>query len=83
MIHEEGKEELSGFLKTQKDTTHEEVVSAVNYLKLRKVRRLMLENQSDLEKAAPEQQMTLLLTHQHLKSMEIELTKGIGTVVIR
>ncbi|MCW3073685.1 MAG: primase [Flaviaesturariibacter sp.] len=83
MIHEEGKDELSGFLKTQKDTTHEEVISAVNYLKLRKVRRLMLQNQADLEKAAPEQQMTLLLTHQHLKGMEIELTKSIGTVVIR
>jgi DNA primase len=83
MIHEEGKEELSGFLKTQKDTTHEEVISAVNYLKLRKVRRLMLQNQADLEKAAPDQQMTLLLTHQHLKGLEIELTKSIGTVVIR
>ncbi|MDB5197930.1 MAG: primase [Flaviaesturariibacter sp.] len=83
MIHEEGKDELSGFLKTQKDTTHEEVISAVNYLKLRKVRRLMLQNQADLEKAPPEQQMTLLLTHQHLKGMEIELTKGIGTVVMK
>jgi DNA primase len=83
MIQEDGKDELSGFLKTQRDTTHEEVISAVNYLKLRKVRRLLLQNQADLEKAAVEQQMTLLLTHQHLKQVEMELTRSIGTVVLR
>jgi DNA primase len=66
-----------------KDTTNDEVESAINYLKLRKVKRLLLQNQADLEKADPEKQSTLFLTHQHLKQMEIELSKKIGSVVIR
>ena len=83
MIHKENKEELSGYLKTQKDTTEDEVESAINYLKLRKVRKLLLQNQADLENADLQQQETLLLTHQHLKQMEIELTRKIGSVVIK
>jgi DNA primase len=82
-ISRDHHEELSSYLKTQKDTTHEEVESAVNYLKLRKVRKLLLQNQSDMEKALPDQQSTLFLTHQHLKQMEMDLTKKLGTVVLR
>jgi DNA primase len=82
-ISKENKSELSNYLKTQKDTTHEEVESAVAYLKLRKIRKLMMQNQADLEKADPIDQQTLVLTHKHLKEMEIELTKKLGTVVIR
>ena len=61
----------------------EEVDSAINYLKLRKVKRLLLQNHADLEKATPTEQNNLLLTHQALKQMEMELTKKIGTVVLR
>lgn len=74
---------LSNYLKSQKDTTHEEVESAINYLKLRKIKRLLLQNQADLEKATTANQQTLFLTHLHLKQMEMELTKKMGTVVIR
>ena len=83
MIHKEQKEELSGFLKTQKDTTEEEVQSAVNYLKLRKIRKLLLQNQADMEHAKGSEQETLILTHQHLKQLEIDLTQKLGSVVIR
>ena len=71
------------YLKIGKDNSHEEVESAINYLKLRKIRRLLLQNQADLEKADPAQQSTLFLTHQHLKQMEMELTRKLGTVVLR
>ena len=41
-------------------------------------------NQRDLEKAtSPEEQMILVQTHQHLKQIEIELTKQLGTVIYR
>jgi len=44
----------------------------------------MDENQRDLEKATiAEDQMILVQTHQHLKQMEIELTKQLGTVIFR
>ena len=38
------------FLKTDIDRTNEEVESAINYLKLRKIKRMLLENQIDMEK---------------------------------
>ena len=83
LIDKDNKDELDNYLKSQKDTTYDEVESAVNYLKLRKIRRLMLQNQVDLEKALPDQQMTLLHTHTHLKKMEMELTKKLGTTIVR
>jgi DNA primase len=71
------------YLKMEEDKTMDEVESAISYLKLRKIRRLLLQNQADLEKADVSQQSTLFQTHQHLKQMEMELSKKIGSVVIR
>jgi DNA primase len=82
-LKRDNEETLMNFLKIGKDNTHEEVESAINYLKLRKIKRLLLQNQTDLEKADPAQQATLFLTHQHLKQMEIELCRKLGSVVIR
>jgi DNA primase len=82
-LKKENESVLMSYLKMGKDNTLEEVESAINYLKLRKVKRLLLQNQNDLEKALPNQQPTLFLTHQHLKQMEMELSKKVGTVVIR
>ncbi len=81
-LHHENKEELQGYLKMQKDNTVAEVESATSYLKLRKIKRLLMENQTDMEKADADFP-TLIMTHQHLKIMEMELTKKIGTVVLR
>lgn len=77
------EDELMSYLNIQRDNTTEQVESAINYLKLRKIRRLLLQNQADMEKALPNDQQTLFLTHAHLKQMEIELTKKLGAVVIK
>ncbi|MGZ3938555.1 MAG: toprim domain-containing protein, partial [Flavisolibacter sp.] len=82
-LKKENENVLMSYLKIGKDNTHEEVESAINYLKLRKIKRLLLQNQADLEKADQSQQSTLFLTHQHLKRMEMELSKKLGSVVIR
>lgn len=61
-----------------------EVVSTLSYLKLRKIKRMIEENQQDLEKAhTNEEQLMLIQTHQHLKQMEIELLKKGGTVIVK
>ncbi len=61
-----------------------DVFSSLNYLKLRKIKRLIDENQKDFEKAVlSEEQMMFLQTHQHLKQMEMELTKQLGTVIFK
>jgi DNA primase len=78
------KDHYDGPLPTREDLYKEEVSSTLNYLKLRKIKRLIDENQRDLEKAySSEDQLTLLQTHQHLKQLEIALTKDHGTVIFR
>ena len=78
------KEHFEGHIATREELFAEEVFSTLNYLKLRKIKRLMDENLRDLEKATiAEDQMMLVQTHQHLKQMEIELTKQMGTVIFR
>lgn len=77
-------EQLYRFLKIGEDKTNEKVLSAVNYLKLRKIKRMLLENQVDMEKEhTPEELNMLRETHRHLKKMEMDLTLSLGTVVIR
>ena len=78
------KEHYEGHIPTRDELFKEEVFSTLNYLKLRKIKRLMDENQRDLEKTTlAEDQMILVQTHQHLKQMEIELTRQLGTVIFR
>lgn len=78
------KDHFEGYIATRDDLFAEEVFSTLNYLKLRKIKRLMDENQRDLEKSTDaEDQMILVQTHQHLKQMEIELTRQLGTVIFR
>jgi DNA primase len=79
----ENEENLLNFLNMQKDTTHDEVESAISYLKLRKIRKLLMQNQADMEKADAATQQTYFLTHVHLKQLEIELSRKLGSVVIR
>ena len=83
-VDRENETELLSYLKTEEDRTNEEVDSAINYLKLRKVKRMLLENQVDLEKKhSPEEYNMLYQTHEHLKLMEIQISKKMGTVVIK
>jgi DNA primase len=76
--------ELMTFLKMDEDKTHIEVESAINYLKLKKIKRMLLENQVDLEKKhTPEQYRDLTQTHEHLKQMEREISGKLGAVIIK
>ena len=76
--------ELMGFLKMDEDRTHIEVESTLSYLKLRKIKRMLLENQVDLEKKhTPEEYRNLTQTHDHLKQMEREISNKLGTVIIK
>ncbi len=77
-------EHFDGKMPTREDLYKEEVISTVNYLKLRKIKRLIEENQQDLaHDHTPEEQLMLIQTHQHLKILELELTKKLGTVILR
>ncbi len=83
-VARDNEDRLMKFLKIDEDKTNEQVDSAINYLKLRKIKRMLLENQLDLEKPHTEEEYSMLhQTHEHLKQMEMELTKKSGTVIIR
>ncbi len=83
-LAKENESQLMGFLKMGEDKSNEGVESAVNYLKLRKVKRMLLENQLDLEKPHTEEEFGMLhQTHEHLKQMEIELSKKMGAVILK
>lgn len=69
---------------TREELYKEEVLSCLNYLKLRKIKRLIAENQRDMEKStASEELMNLMETHQHLKQLEIQLVSKLGTVIVK
>ena len=78
------KEFYQGKIATREELYKEEVFSTVNYLKLRKTKRMMDENQREMEKEhTMEEQLMLLQIHQHLKQIEIDLTRALGTVIFR
>jgi DNA primase len=77
-------QQLMNYLKAEEDHTHEEVESALNYLKLRKIKRMLNENHADLEKDHSKQEQEVLFrTHEHLKNMEKAITEKLGTVILR
>jgi DNA primase len=61
---------------------HEIEVSLL-YFKLRKIKKMIRQNQEDMEKVQGEEQIQLLHIHKHLKDAERELTKIIGTVIFK
>jgi DNA primase len=78
------KEHFEGKISTREELYKEEVFSTLNYLKLRKIKRLIDENQKDLEgQHSAEKQIMLIQTHQHLKNMEKDLTHSQGAVIIK
>ncbi|RYF88168.1 MAG: PAS domain S-box protein, partial [Chitinophagaceae bacterium] len=78
------KEKYEGHIPTREELFKEEVFSALNYLKLRKIKKMIIENQQEMLHPLPAEDMLLLLqTHQHLKQMEIELTRQLGTVIYK
>jgi DNA primase len=83
-IARENADTLMGYLKAEEQRSNEAVASALRYLKLRKIKRMLLENQQDMEKEKdPEEFRTLHQTHEHLKKMEVALTRSNGTVILR
>lgn len=60
-----------------------EIEIGLMYFKLRKVKKMISQNQSDLESAPEKEQIQLLQIHKHLKEVERELTQGIGTVIMK
>lgn len=66
-----------------RDTSMQDVLMSVNYYKLRKIKKMIEENQRDMEKTSYEDFKLLHEVHKHLKEVEKELTRQLGTVIIK
>ncbi|MEP6512645.1 MAG: DNA primase [Parafilimonas sp.] len=67
-----------------RDTSHQDVLMSINYFKLRKIKKMFLQNQQDMEQSKElAAQLHLMEVHKHLKAIEIDITKQLGTVIIK
>jgi len=64
-------------------TYQQQIEVSLLYYKLRKLKKMIRQNQEDMEKISGEEQIQLLHIHKHLKDAERELTKIIGTVIFK
>ena len=78
------KEHLEGDILTREDLFKEEVISTLAYFKLRKIKKLIDENQKELENSTVDADQYLYLkTHVELKLEEQQITKQLGTVIFK
>lgn len=83
-LSEKWKSEFEMPVPTREDLYREEVISTLNYLKIRKIKRMIEQNQQDMQQPHTSgEQMMLIQTHQHLKQMERDLLQQSGAVIVR
>jgi DNA primase len=69
---------------TREDNYKIDIASTLRYLELKKIKKLIGLNANELAKTtSADRQMLLIQTHSHLKTMEIQLTKEIGMVIMK
>ena len=67
-----------------RDTSRQDVIMSINYFKLRKIKKMFEENQRDMASASNfEEQMKLVEVHKKLKDFEVQITKELGTVILK
>lgn len=73
-----------GKIDTREDLYKEEVASTLSYFMLRKIKKLIAENQTEMANTTDEKELLIFLKmHMHLKAEEQNLTKLIGTVILK
>lgn len=78
------KEHYEGKIALPDELYKETVLSTVRYLKLRKIHRLIEENQNDMKTPHSAEELKIQMeTARHLKDLEKELMRDVGTVAAR
>ncbi|MEO7801772.1 MAG: DNA primase [Ginsengibacter sp.] len=69
---------------TRESLYQQDVLSTINYLKLKRIKAMILVNQKDIQQHSDSSDLNeLIQLHRQLKVMEIELTKHTGTVILK
>lgn len=76
-------DKLEGMNIVNRDTSQQDVLVSVSIFKLRKIKKMFEENGRDMEKAPIDEQIRLIEVHKSLKEIEREITKKLGTVIIK
>ncbi len=75
---------IEGLNLNNRDVSFDDVVKSVNYFKLRKIKKFFEKNQAELALTQSiDEQISLMQIHQQLKEKELEITKVLGTVIIK
>ena len=83
-LSDKWKSEFEMPVPSREDMYREEVISTLNYLKIRKIKRMIEQNQQDMQQPhTSDEQIMLIQTHQHLKQLERDLLQQTGTVIVR
>ncbi len=74
---------MQGMKILNRDISVQDTILSLNYFKLRKLKKMFEQNQLDMENASFEEQLKLIELHKQLKEFERDITKQLGTVIIR
>jgi DNA primase len=77
-------EKLENIKVNNVDTSLQDVLMSLNYFKLQKIKKMFEQNQEDmLNSKELSEQLRLMEIHKRLKEIEMEITRQLGTVIIK
>jgi DNA primase len=66
------------------DNSHNDVLKSVMYFKLRKIKKMYTQNQQELERSTTyDEQKKLMTINNYLREVETDITKHLGTVILK
>lgn len=75
---------LEGMNINNRDVSIEDISMSLNYFKLKKIKKILIQNQQELESTTDfNEQIKLLDVHKSLKEIEKEITQKLGTVILK
>jgi DNA primase len=74
---------FEGKIATREDLFKEEVISTLTHFKLRKIKKLIEQNNNEMKTVSTDEAMILIRVQQALKKVEKQLTANMGTVFFK
>jgi DNA primase len=74
---------FEGKIATREDLFKEEVISTLTHFKLRKIKKLIEQNNNEMKTVSTDEAMILIKVQQALKKVEKQLTANMGTVFFK